>query len=292
MNLAIKLSKLNLELSKQEALEVLKNPKHKLENNLLIIKTKNVNWAIKQLQKTAFSKEAYHLNKIPKKGTYKITKVKITKTPNIKEVGKIFSHLKANLKNPKHEICLIGSTNTYIGLKVFENKERFEDRKSHKRPINHPTSIDPKLARAMINLANSNKITDPFCGAGGIIIEGALINKEMTGIEISDKMLSACKRNLEFFNLEANLVLSDATKLSISQPIVTDIPYGKNSHKSKETTDLLNWVFKQKSKKIIICTNTPPLKKRGWTKKNSFKIYVHKSMTRYITHYHKSSILA
>jgi putative methyltransferase (TIGR01177 family) len=291
MNLAILLSQTNLNLSKEEALTLLSNPKHRLENNILLVKVANINNATKQLRNAAFTKKVFALNQIPKTKTCKLVTLKITKSPSIDEGLKYIQHLKVNLKNPTHEIYLIGLTKTRVGLKVFENKERFEDRKPHKRPKNHPTSINPRLARAMINLADSKKITDPFCGSGGILIEGTITNHIMTGIEISSKLASYCQENLKFYNLNAKILVKDATMTKTSNNIVTDIPYGKNSFKSDSTNNLIKWLFEQKSKRIILCSNKKIKARKGFKKLKSFEIYVHKSMTRHIAIYQRSDIL-
>lgn len=291
MNLAILLSQFNLDLSKQEALTLLSNPKNKLESNLLLVKVANIKQATNKLRNAAFTKKIFALNQIPKKGSCKLNILKLTTTPTIEEGLKYITHLKVKLTSPDNELYLLGLKKTTIGLKVLENKEKFEERKPHKRPKNHPTSINPRLARAMINLSNSKKITDPFCGTGGILIEGALINKYMTGIEISKKLASYCEENLTHYNLNAKILIKDATKTKISTNIVTDVPYGKNSFKSDTTKTLLEWLFKQKSKRIILCSNQKIKAKKGFKSLKTFEIYVHKSMTRYISIYQRSDIL-
>jgi len=58
-----------------------------------------------------------------------------------------------------------------------ELKSGFGKRKPHMRPGFHPSSLNPKLARAFVNLTGIRKgtIVDMFCGTGGILIEAGLI---------------------------------------------------------------------------------------------------------------------
>jgi len=51
----------------------------------------------------------------------------------------------------------------------------FFERRPHLRPELHPSSMHPRLARALINLTGAKKgtIVDPFCGSGQIPFEAA-----------------------------------------------------------------------------------------------------------------------
>ncbi len=291
MNLIIKLSQANIELSKQEALNLIGFPKHKLRKNFLFVQTKNISNSIKQLKKSAFSKALYQPNKIPSKGSIRITKVTIEKTPKLAQGVNLIKHLHVDLKNPDYELCLLGFKKTLVALKIWENKERFEDRLPHKRPSSHPTTIHPRLARAMINLAEGQKVVDPFCGTGGILIEGVLTGKTMTGIDVDPLMLERVKKNLKYLNLKCEVILADSTSLKLKDAIVTDIPYGKSSKITKTQRELVSWLFKQQSKEIVLCTNKEVRAGTGFRKKHHFKIRIHKSMTRHIYKFQSSFIL-
>ena len=61
------------------------------------------------------------------------------------------------------------------------------------------------MARAMINVAgikNDEILLDPFCGTGGILIEGADMNLNIIGQDVDVKMVDASLKNLAHFGLE------------------------------------------------------------------------------------------
>jgi len=57
----------------------------------------------------------------------------------------------------------------------------WDERTAPKRPYFKPISLDPRLARAMANIAcpEEGKILDPFCGTGGILLEAAAIGSHV-----------------------------------------------------------------------------------------------------------------
>lgn len=278
MELELTLSKENLALSKAEATHVLKSKDVKAEGNLLTIKTKRPS----NVKKLAYTKEAYEvlsekdfLNIARSKETFKATKI----TEEAKELIKKMEELglKANLENPDFEF----KANPKSKILYWRNNEKYEDRLAHKLPSHKPVALHPKLARAMVNLADSDEVLDPFCGAGGILIEAGLIGNKVTGIDIEEEMIEASKKNLDYFNIESKLERGDAlTKKIESKAIVSDLPYGRSSKMSKNTQELLTKLIeKHPDSKKVLCipseVKTPPVKQE-------FKIYIHRSLTRKI----------
>ncbi|MGQ4833343.1 MAG: methyltransferase domain-containing protein [Candidatus Asgardarchaeia archaeon] len=103
------------------------------------------------------------------------------------------------------------------------------------RPIKHSSTMNPIHARVLVNLSQvreSEILLDPFCGSGGILIEGRGINVNLIGIDINPKMLRGAIKNFHFFNLKNyELIRGNALKLpfrdSFIDAIATDPPYGK-----------------------------------------------------------------
>lgn len=121
-----------------------------------------------------------------------------------------------------------------------ENTDRFDDRRMHLNPAPHPSSLSPRLARAMINLTGieQGEIYDPFCGAGGLLIEGAKIGLEMVGKDIDPIQIKRAKLNLDHHHVTATLIEGDSCKDHTSYDyIVTDIAYGKNTKGESELID-------------------------------------------------------
>ncbi|MBU1705094.1 MAG: methyltransferase domain-containing protein, partial [Nanoarchaeota archaeon] len=152
--------------------------------------------------------------------------------------GLIWDNLKnpkVNLTSPKTQFEFHNTKDKiYASLLLAQNQHRFKDRKAHKRPESHPTALDPKLARALVNLTGASlkdTICDPFCGAGGILIEAGLMGLKTVGYDLYLSMLDKAKKNLDHFKIKNyKLIKKDATKLSRKfDYIVTDVPYGLNT---------------------------------------------------------------
>lgn len=237
-----------------------------------------------------------------------------------KYVWRSVSRPKVELKNPQTSIQLFITRNkAYCGLLIFENRENFEARKSHFRPFHSPSSLNPRLARALINLTGigSNEILiDPFCGAGGLLIEAGLMEIRTIGYDINKIMVDGCRKNLKYFKIN-NYRLKTKNALDIIDKfdcLVTDLPYGLNSNVVSEyhkdnwklgrinkkiqkegfTRDLEEFYLqflknlrkKLKKKAVIIFPNYVDyrslLKKSGFIIEKEFSNYVHGSLTRKI----------
>ena len=179
---------------------------------------------------------------------------------------------------------------------VYENKENFEARKAHKRPVLHPSSLHPKLARAMVNISGirSGVVCDPFCGTGGILIEAGLMGFKTRGYDIEEKMIKGCKKNLEHFGIK-NFALhaADATKTRLSGTIVTDLPYSRNTRKAD--LEILYYDFlanlkqninKSKKRAVIgfpdFVDYKKIIRKANMKISKEFKYYLHKSLSKKI----------
>jgi len=73
--------------------------------------------------------------------------------------------------------------------------------------------LPPKLAQIMINLAGANfedKILDPFCGSGTVIMEAMLMGYEnIMGSDISEKAVNDTKKNTEWVKSNYQLKITD-----------------------------------------------------------------------------------
>ena len=132
---------------------------------------------------------------------------------------------------------LITDQEVYVSEQLhLINRGMFEERKAHLRPFFSPISLHPKIARALVNITevkSGQVILDPFCGTGGFLIEAGLMGIDLIGSDISNDMITGCKKNLAHYQLQAiDLIPSDITDLPerIGQSvdgIITDLPYGK-----------------------------------------------------------------
>ncbi len=277
------LSKEDLKLAKEEVLALLNIKKSKLENNLLILESDDIQLA----DRLAYTRKAYQfLFETTKKDL--IREIKAFNWQSIykkdfcvrihtlyKEgvagggglggisekniAGHIWRTLKTpkvNLTNPKTQIEVLitnGKTDKPIfpssakssrrsdfvnkdkiyAVKLLkELKNTFTSRKAHKRPELHPSALNPKLARALINLSGAQKeIMDPFCGAGGILIEAGLMGLKPIGYDLYKIMIKKAKINLNHYKIKNyKLINQDALKIKQKyEYIITDLPYGLNT---------------------------------------------------------------
>jgi len=141
---------------------------------------------------------------------------------------------RASMKHPRSWFHFFFVKNQVIaGKLLWQNTEDFEARKVHRWPAPHPTGTYPQLARAMINLTGvqHGTIVDPFCGAGGMLIEAGLVGLKPVGYDIEPALLDKARKNLKGFGIKNyTLALKDATTLAGKiLYLVADLPYGRNT---------------------------------------------------------------
>ena len=112
--------------------------------------------------------------------------------------------------------------------------------------------MHPRFARTLVNLAeikDGEIIVDPFCGAGGILIEAAISGCIVIGIDIKKKLINGCKQNLEYYNI-TNYKLFEADMRNVIlkkvDAVVTDFPYGRAAYLS----DTMDKLYEDAVKKI------------------------------------------
>ncbi len=86
-----------------------------------------------------------------------------------------------------------------FGVK-FSGTSPWDERTAPKRPYFKPISLDPRVGRAMANLAcpEGGKLLDPFCGTGGILMEGAGSGLQVFGSDADSRMVWGTRENLEW----------------------------------------------------------------------------------------------
>ncbi len=202
--------------------------------------------------------------------------------------------LKAS-ENPVHLFFVKGRV--FCCKLLWENKERFEDRRPHMRAYHTPVSCHPKLARAMVNLSgvpSGSKLFDPFCGTGGLLIEAGLMGLRVSGSDASADMIEKSHKNCEQAGVSCELSVLDATHLYAPEKyVVSDLPYGRSSGlKSKQELEELYLGFLERLQEllrvraVIAVPNSVDirklLKKTSLKVTNSFEDYVHATLSRRI----------
>ncbi|MFW9977550.1 MAG: THUMP domain-containing protein [Candidatus Thorarchaeota archaeon] len=153
-----------------------------------------------------------------------------------------------SLKHPNRVFTLfVGKNSCY--LSESSSSRLFKDLEQtgrNKRSFFHPSMMNAVLARVMCNIAGtlpSHTLLDPFCGAGGILVEGGKIGLKLIGIDTSWQLLNGARQNLQSISCsDFNLIQGDSQNppLSSIDYIVTDPPYGRTSSThGTETAELV-----------------------------------------------------
>ncbi len=170
-----------------------------------------------------------------------------------KKIGKIIVEekgAKVNLEKPEIVIKIFGD---YFCREIARiNRSQFETRRPMQRPFSIPTTMHPRIARALVNLAEIKEnevLVDPFCGTGGILIEAGLMGIKIIGVEIKEELVKGCRKNLEYYGIKNyRLYNADMRKMDIgleADAIVTDFPYGRASHLSDRLEKLYKEAFEK-----------------------------------------------
>ena len=221
-------------------------------------------------------------------------------------VGKIVKRavhgISVNLVRPTKSLLGVVYDGCFIlGLETYRRPSgSLALRRPRRRPVFHPSTMSPKLARCMVNLARPKRgdfVLDPFCGVGGLLIESSLIGCQTFGCDIALKKIQGSLTNLRYFSLEPEgMVLADARVLPFGkvQAIVTDPPYGTAASTHGSTTRELFRQFLNEAHETItaggcICIGAPMKveieslgEDAGLDLLENHEIYVHRSLTREI----------
>ena len=135
-----------------------------------------------------------------------------------------------------------------IGLEA-EKAATWRHRIAPERPFFKPVSLDPRLARAMVNLGApaGGRLLDPFCGTGGILVEASLVGIEACGGDLDAEMVAGTEENVRHAQThwagsgDATVRVASATEIPQQwadkgpfDAFVFDPPYGRNAWKSSE----------------------------------------------------------
>jgi len=313
----------NIELGKCEAIELLKTEKydpklvHNKENIIILdVLRKIKKRVIRRLGMTKrVSKVLYYsdkkkldeiLEEIPiidiKKKNFAIRLIKRNgiseKEVAIKLGEKIPKINKINLSKPDIKILYYSNKKTIISLWESDSETYYTKCLKHHiryRPFFSPISIHPRISRSMVNLSNSakgDKVMDPFCGTGGILIEIADMQIKAIGIDILGKMVEKSTGNLKHYNLKGIVVKGDVedAKNYDFKAIVTDPPYGLSTTTKGEgvgklmsrSMEIFERNMGEKQRVVMAVSNPQLINSKKFNLIHKFEWYIHKSLTRYI----------
>jgi tRNA (guanine10-N2)-dimethyltransferase len=149
-----------------------------------------------------------------------------------------------SLKSPIEEYRAVASGDRCYFGRVLMRIERgaFEYRNPMRRPFFHPGVMMPRMARALVNITLAQpgeRVYDPFCGTGGILLEAREIGIDVLGSDFDPSMVEGYRTNLP----GSDVMLADATCLPVCDravdAVVTDLPYGQSVKIKAESMDRL-----------------------------------------------------
>ena len=227
------------------------------------------------------------------KGSFEVRAEEITGTASEEIEEHLGEHLLSednyvNLESPDTVIKVYIMEDEYVIGRMVEDIDRsfFQQRKNQDRPFSSPVSLDPVLARVLVNLSGvkpGEKLLDPFSGTGGILIEAGLCGIDVYGADMQEEMVKGARENLE----EYGIVRHDIRQAEFSdiedvfediefEAVVTDLPYGRASKKENEVVERFIEKAEDLAENVVFMSNSKELGEP------EFEVYVHKNLTRYI----------
>ncbi len=210
-----------------------------------------------------------------------------------------------DLENPKHRFgVVLDASAGYVAwgwiIGRGPGKHGWSTMSANKRPFFRPVSLEPRLARAAVNIAagaSDGYVVDPMCGTGGILLESALCNRPTLGIDFDPVMVEGSKENIEWAGVTAEVRRDDATLFELPEnltAIVVDPPYGRNSqgHERLLEDTLQNICRQKKQCNLVVILPCQPGNENlnekitseivlpGFEIHSVFGIPVHKSLAR------------
>lgn len=213
-------------------------------------------------------------------------------------------NLDVELKNPEIKLNIFAGGKIYLCREIARvDRKKFERRKPQHRPFSSPISIHPKIARALVNLSRITEekiLLDPFCGTGGILIEAGMVGARVIGVDIKEKIVEGCRKNLEYYGIKNYVMCNeDSTTLDIEgvDAVVSDLPYGRSTYIGGDMEELYDAAFARISSWLgqdsfavlgLPDKNFVEMGEKYLRLEEVHVMRVHKSLTRYFCVYRKA----
>ncbi len=219
-------------------------------------------------------------------------------------VGDVFAEagIEIDLERPAHEFRVLippqsGPPRFYLGWLACRPIRGFATRQPTARPFEQPGTMDPQLARTVVNLSGvdpGGTLLDPMCGPGAIPLEAATMGVNAIAMDVQRRMAVGARTNLAALVDDSgrwNVLVGSADALPVREAdvVVFDAPYGRQSpivHESAEglvrstltaatgVVDRCVAVYDRPIEGLIEGTD--------WHLVTSFERRVHRSLTRHI----------
>ncbi|MGC9309365.1 MAG: TRM11 family SAM-dependent methyltransferase [Candidatus Nanoarchaeia archaeon] len=185
-----------------------------------------------------------------------------------------------SLPNVDYYLFCVKREQVYFGLiEQIYNHQEVEKRDMQKPVRRQELAISPRLAKILINLSNpKQRLLDPFCGIGSILIEGLVKGYNVVGVDIDKQAINNAKKNLnwlasryktgryELINADAKHIKLEEVDAIATEPHLGDLykkkPSKKESSKIMENFEkmiipILNNLKSQKKRNARIAMTVP-----------------------------------
>jgi tRNA (guanine10-N2)-dimethyltransferase len=203
-----------------------------------------------------------------------------------------------DLEDPDHELrALFSEGICALGWVAVETDRDFGTRNPTNKPFFQPGSMDPMLARALVNVAGARpgaRLLDPMCGTGGVLVEAGLVGANVVGVDAQWKMVRGALANLDAYlsGVAYDTVRGDATRLPLRDDcvsgVVFDAPYGRQSKVVGDLRPLVSGALSEArrvaDRAVVVADRSWAAAARdaGWTVTATFERPVHRSLTRFV----------
>ncbi len=170
-----------------------------------------------------------------------------------------------------------------LNIRVFIEHEdaivgiRFGQHAQHERlykMVERPGALKPTVAAAMLRLVDvqaGQRLLDPCCGSGTILIEAALMGAAVQGGDNDPEAIKATRQNMKDATVQGEVEQWDARVLplrdSSNKRIVTNLPWGRQTFVNEDLGSFYHQVCAEMERiitddgRIAILTSTPHLLK-------------------------------
>jgi tRNA (guanine10-N2)-dimethyltransferase len=157
-----------------------------------------------------------------------------------------------DLENPSRQFFVepsaMGQLHFYERVAGIE-RPAFVSRNNLRLPFRRPVTMEPRLARALVNLGHvgpGDRVADPFVGTGALLLEATLLGADTVGVDASAAMVRGTIQNFAHLGLTpGKLRQADSAEAaqefgdSTFDAVVTDPPYGRASGTRGEKPETL-----------------------------------------------------
>lgn len=162
----------------------------------------------------------------------------------------------ADLKEPENILAIAKVDDLWIFGQCESNDYHWQGHKN--KPFSYSNALKVELSRSLVNIAapiGNEKLIDPCCGIGTVLIEALDMKIDIQGYEINKKIYYNAVRNLKYFGFNNVITLNDMKFINNHfHSSIVDIPYGLFTKTTLENQINIIKCARRISDKMVIVT--------------------------------------